>query len=86
MNSIQNGSLITQDSDLEPKKSSRTQSLTFYLGLLNGNLFLLLLDDGAHVVHVIGSSDELDFLEAASRDLQIHLVVLVSLREVLDLL
>ena len=60
-------------------KSSHPLSLTFYLSLLDGDLFLLLLHDRAHVVHVVGPSDELDFLKATSCDLQIHLVVSVSL-------
>ena len=46
----------------------------------------MLLDDFTHVVQVVGTSDKPYFLEAEASDLQIRLIVLISLAQIVDLL
>ena len=67
-------------------KHRKKGRLTLNLSLLDSYLFLLPLHNLTHVLHVIGPSNEPDFVETATCYLKIHLVIPVSFGQVLDLL
>lgn len=58
----------------------------FDFGLLEGHFFLLLLDDVAHLFHVVLPSNKPDFFEATPSNLQVLLVVTICLGKVVNLL
>ena len=54
--------------------------LAFYIGLLRGYFFLLMLDDVAHLAEVVGTTHEPYLFKRPAGNLEVVLVVPVSFR------